>query len=104
MTQRIWISFVISLLFHSFLNAQEDGKVLYAQCAGCHGQDGKNKAFGRSGIIAGQSVKDLIESLKFYRESEFKAHGTSLVMAKQTKTMRDQDINAVAQYISKLPK
>lgn len=104
MTQRIWISFVISLLFHSFLNAAEDGKTLYAQCAGCHGKDGKNKAFGKSGIIAGQSVKYLVESIQFYRDSEFKAHGTSLVMSKQTKTMRDQDINAVAHYISKLPK
>lgn len=82
----------------------ERGAQLFKQCAGCHGQDGHNKAFGKSGIIAGQSAEDLMESIKFYRESEFKAHGTSLVMSKQAKSMSMQDINDVAHYISKLPK
>ncbi|KHG35231.1 MAG: hypothetical protein OA34_00555 [Sulfurospirillum sp. MES] len=82
----------------------EHGAQLFKQCAGCHGADGRNKAFGKSGIIAGQSAEDLMESIKFYRESEFKAHGTSLVMSKQTKNMSLQDISDVAHYISKLPK
>ena len=104
MAQRIWISFVISLLFYSFLNAAEDGKALYAQCAGCHGKDGKNKAFGKSGVIAGQDSADLMESLNFYKESEFKGQGSTLVMAKQLKTFSTQDLNDVVTYVSKLPK
>ncbi len=104
MTPRIWISCLCLVASFTALHAQNNGEILYRQCAGCHGIDGKNKAFGKSGVIAGQNVKDLIESIKFYRESEFKAHGTSLVMSKQTKNMSEQDINEVAQYISKLPK
>ena len=84
--------------------SSEHGAQLFKQCAGCHGADGRNKAFGKSGIIAGQSAEDLMESIKFYRESEFKAHGTLLVMSKQTKNMSLQDISDVAHYISKLPK
>jgi cytochrome c553 len=45
-----------------------------------------------------------MESLKFYKESEFKTHSTSLVMSKQVKNMNMQDIIDVATYISKLKK
>ena len=55
-------------------------------------------------MVAGQSVGDLIESLKFYKESEFKTHSTTLVMSKQVKNMNMQDLNEVATYVSKLSK
>ncbi len=96
------------LLFLPTLHAQdlslERGAQLFKICAGCHGEDGRNKAFGKSGIIAGQSKEDLLESVKFYRDSDFKAHGTSFVMSKQVKNMSAQDINDVVSYISSLPK
>lgn len=104
MARNIKNSLLSILLLSSFLYAQSDGETLFKQCAGCHGADGRNKAFGKSGIIAEQSVGDLIESLKFYKESEFKTHSTTLVMSKQVKNMNMQDLNEVATYVSKLSK
>lgn len=82
----------------------QNGEALYKQCAGCHGSDGKNKAFGKSGIIAGKTVEELMERLQFYKEVDIKTHSTTLVMSKQVKNMNTQDLNDIAQYISKLPK
>lgn len=76
------------------------GELLFKQCAGCHGADGKNKAFGKSGIIAGQPVTNLAESLKAYKEDSSK----NAVMAKQVKALNPQDITSLAEYISKLKK
>lgn len=106
MVKRISISLLATLIFSSFLYAQEAnrGEALFKQCAGCHGVDGRNKAFGKSGAIAAQSSEELMESLKFYKESEFKTHSTTLVMSKQVKNMSTQDLTEVARYISKLPK
>lgn len=104
MVQNIKLSLLSILLFSSFLQAQSSGEALFKQCAGCHGTDGHNKAFGKSGVIAGQSVEMLMESLKFYKESDFKTHSTTLVMSKQVKNMNVQDLLDVATYVSKLKK
>ena len=91
----------------SLLNASESlerGAKLYTQCAGCHGADGQNKAFGKSGIIAGQSAEDIIESLNFFKESDFKTHSSTTVMAKQVKNLSNQDIVDLAEYVHSLKK
>ncbi|ATB68291.1 cytochrome c553 [Sulfurospirillum diekertiae] len=104
MARNIKNSLLTLLFLSSFLSAQNNGETLFKQCAGCHGADGRNKAFGKSGIIAGQSVAELMESLKFYKESEFKTHSTTLVMSKQVKNMNMEDLNEIANYVSKLQK
>ncbi|AOO63968.1 c-type cytochrome [Sulfurospirillum halorespirans] len=104
MARNIKNSLLTILLLSSFLYAQNNGESLFKQCAGCHGADGRNKAFGKSGIIAGQSAVELMESLKFYKESEFKTHSTTLVMSKQVKNMNMEDLNEIANYVSKLQK
>ncbi|WP_263832320.1 c-type cytochrome [Sulfurospirillum oryzae] len=108
MVQHIKISLLSILFLSSLLHAAQEqtvrGETLFKQCAGCHGSDGRNKAFGKSGIIAGQSVIELMESLKFYKESEFKTHSTTLVMSKQVKNMNMEDLSEVANYVSKLQK
>lgn len=104
MVKNIKISLFCLLVFSSFLQAQSNGETLFKQCAGCHGADGHNKAFGKSGVIAGQDVEVLIASLKYYKETEFKTHGTSLVMSKQVKNMNAQDLLDIATYVSKLKK
>jgi cytochrome c553 len=104
MVQHIKISLLSLFLLCSFLHAANNGEILFKQCAGCHGQDGRNKAFGKSGIIAGQDAEVLVESLKYYKETEFKTHGTSLVMSKQVKNMNLQDLQDIAAYVSKLQK
>ena len=93
--------FVTSLLY---ADGPSRGAVLFKQCAGCHGADGQNKAFGKSGIIAGQNAEDIIESLNFFKESDFKTHSSTTVMAKQVKSLSNQDIIDLANFISKLKK
>jgi len=104
MLQHIKFSCFFLLILCSFSYADNNGEVLFKQCAGCHGPDGHNKAFGKSGIIAGQDAEVLVASLKYYRETEFKTHGTSLVMSKQVKNMNMQDLLDIVAYVSKLPK
>ena len=102
-----WPLLFLLVLSTSFLSANETasvGAILYKQCAGCHGSDGRNKAFGKSNIIAGQPAEDLIESLSFYKESEFKTHSSTTVMAKQVKNLSDKEIIELTQFISKLKK
>lgn len=96
---------LLFLLLDPLLNAAEElskGALLFKQCAGCHGADGKNKAFGKSGIISGQSVEDLMESLAFFKESDFKTHSSTTVMAKQVKNLSHEDLLEVSHFISKL--
>jgi len=93
------------LLLCSLLNAADQssrGAIVFKQCAGCHGADGKNKAFGKSGVIAGQGAEDLMESLTFFKESDFKNHSSTTVMAKQVKNLSHEDLVEVANFISKL--
>ncbi len=96
--------FVIVTASLSAADAETLGASLYKQCSGCHGADGRNKAFGKSNIIAGQPAEDLIESLSFYKESEFKTHSSTTVMAKQVKSLSEKEVSEVAQFISKLKK
>ncbi len=75
---------------------------IFKGCAKCHGKDGKNLAYGRSEPLAGQEVEDLIESINFFKESEFGKKGVILVMSKQVNHLNDKQIEELAVYISKL--
>lgn len=75
---------------------------VFKGCAKCHGKDGRNTAYGRSDMLAGQSVEDLTESITFFKESTFERKGVMLVMSRQVKHLSDKDIENLAQFISKL--
>jgi cytochrome c553 len=77
---------------------------IFKGCAKCHGKDGMNPAFGRSEAIAGQEVEDLIESINFFKDSDFGKKGVILVMAKQVNHLNAKQIEDLAVYISKLGK
>jgi cytochrome c553 len=100
------IFLILSLLFTSSLFAR--GQVstipseIFKGCAKCHGKDGKNPAYGRAEPLAGQDVEDLVESIKFFKESEFGKKGVILVMSKQVNHLNDNQIEELAEYISKL--
>jgi cytochrome c553 len=99
---------LISLVFTSSLFARGELSTIPSEifkgCAKCHGKDGKNPAFGRSEAIAGQDVEDLVESINFFKESQFGKRGVILVMAKQVKHLNEKQIEDLAVYISKLGK
>ncbi len=92
----------IFLLFTSILLMGADVKELYKKCAGCHGEDGKHKAFNRSDIIGGRSFDFIFEKLKFFKEGDFPSQSTSRVMKKQLKDLNEEELKELAEYISNL--
>jgi len=78
------------------------GKALFAKCAGCHGADGKTKAMGKSAIIAGQAAADLETKIHAYKAGTRNEAGMGMVMKGQVASMSDDDIKAIAAYISGL--
>ncbi len=81
-----------------------DAKALFAKCAGCHGADGKTKALGKSNVIAGLDAKTIEEDLKGYKAGTLNKHGMGGVMKGQVASFNDDQIKALAEYISKLGK
>ena len=79
-----------------------DGKALYAKCAGCHGADGKTAALGKSAVIAGQSAADLETKISEYKAGTRNVATMGALMKGQVDKMSDEDIKAVAAYISGL--
>jgi len=80
----------------------EKGKAAYAKCISCHGADGKTKALGKSEVIAGQSAADLEKKLAEYKAGTRNVAGMGTLMKGQVASMSDEDIKAVAEYISSL--
>jgi len=75
---------------------------LFKKCAGCHGADGKTKALGKSEVIAGQNAEDLVKKITAYKAGTRNVAGMGTLMKGQVATMSDEDIKAVAAYISNL--
>jgi len=78
------------------------GKEIYKRCVSCHGADGKTKALGKSEIIAGQNADDLVKKLEEYKAGTRNVAGMGALMNGQVKSLSDEEIKAVAQYISNL--
>jgi len=93
----------LALIFAGTSIAMADGAALYAKCAGCHGADGKTKALGKSDPIAGLAADVVVKDLQGYKAGTLNKHGMGGVMKGQA-NMSDDDMKAVAEYISKLGK
>ena len=78
------------------------GKELFSKCAGCHGVDGKTKALGKSEVIAGQNADDLVKKITEYKAGNRNVAGMGQLMQGQVKSLSDEDIKALANYISNL--
>jgi cytochrome c len=81
-----------------------DGAALFAKCAGCHGQDGKTKALGKSDAIAGKPADEILKDLQGYKAGTLNKHTMGGVMHGQAAGLSDDDMKALADYISKLGK
>ena len=79
-----------------------DGKAVFAKCVACHGQNGKQKALGKSNVIAGLGVDEVVEKLKAYKAGTRNVNGMGMTMKAQVSTLSDAEIEAVAGYISTL--
>jgi len=80
------------------------GKAIFAKCAGCHGQNAEKKALGKSDVIAGWDAAKVEEALKGYKAGKRNEHGMGGLMKGQVASYSDEDIKAVAAYISSLKK
>lgn len=78
------------------------GAAVFKKCAGCHGVDGKTKALGKSAVIAGEPKEDLIAKINEYKAGTRNVAGMGTLMKGQVASLSDEDIQAVAQYISTL--
>ena len=94
----------LTMIFAGATLMAADGAALYAKCAGCHGQDGKTKALGKSAPVAGLDVATLTEDMKGYKAGTLNKHGMGGVMKGQVAALSDEDIAALAEHISKLGK
>lgn len=83
-------------------SATPEAPAAYAKCKACHGADGKTKALGKSAVIAGQDKAALIESLKAYQAGTKNVAGMGSLMQGQVATMSDEEIEAVAEYLSQI--
>ena len=84
-----------------------DGKKLYMTCAACHGKDGKSPIMPAYPKIAGQNKAYVLQQLKDIM-SGARDNGQSAAMRGVLATpegaprFSDQDLEALADYVSKL--
>ena len=94
----------LTMIFAGATLMAADGAALYAKCAGCHGQDGKTKALGKSAPIAGLPADTIVKDLEGYKAGTLNKHGMGGVMKGQAAALSADDMKALADYISKLGK
>lgn len=84
-----------------------DGAAIYKKCIACHGAQGERVAPGSKGnvTIAGMPKDRLVTQLKGYAAGTADNGGAKAIMYANMKNFKltDADIDAVADYISKLP-
>ena len=80
-------------------NNSVDGSVVFKACAGCHGADASKKALGKSQVIAGWDVSKVSDALHGYKAGTYGGAMKGL-MKGQVSKLSDEDIKAVAEYIS----
>jgi len=78
-----------------------DGAKLFAKCVSCHGQNAEKKALNKSNVIQGWSTDKTIAAINGYKDGSY---GSSMkgVMKPQVAKLTKAEVQAVAEYISKL--
>lgn len=74
---------------------------VYDKCKGCHGIDGKTAALGKSAVIAGQDKQAIITSMNQYKAGTKNVTGMGSLMKGQAASLSDEEIEAIAEYLSK---
>lgn len=99
---------LLSLVLATGYLMAADGADLYKKCIACHGVNGDKVAPGSKGgvTIGGMDKARLIEQLHGYAAGTADNGGAKQIMYANMKSWKfsDADIEAVADYISKLPK
>ncbi len=77
------------------------GQGLYMKCAACHGANAQNPALGKSQIIKGWEASKTIDALNGYKNDTY-GGAMKGVMKSQVANLSDNDIKALATFISTL--
>ena len=84
-----------------------EGTEIYKKCVACHGANAEKVAPGSKGgvTLAGMDKTRLVEQLKGYAAGTADNGGAKAIMYANMKNFKltDADIEAVSDYISKLP-
>lgn len=79
-----------------------DGGALFkSNCSSCHGAKAQNKALGKSHVIAGWDSKKISDALHGYKKGTY-GGAMKTIMKGQASKLNDEQISALANYISKL--
>jgi len=101
------LTLVMNLLWVSLLvRADSDAAAKYQSCAVCHGEGGQGNIELGAPALAGQGVQYLERQLQYFKLGVRGAdpHDTQgLQMQAMAGTLADEDIHAVAAYLSGLP-
>lgn len=99
--------FLLGMALASGCLMAADGAAIYKKCIACHGVKAERVAPGSKGgvKIAGMDKARLVEQLKGYAAGTADNGGAKAIMYANMKNWKltDADIEAVADYISKLP-
>lgn len=81
--------------------AAQDGQTLFAQkaCITCHGESGKTPIMPLYPKLAGQNKEYLIQQMKDIK-SGARTNGQAAVMAPIVANLSDEEIKAIAEYLS----
>jgi len=94
--------FILTMIIGLGTSLMADGKSLYKNCAGCHGDNGQTKALHLSKKIAGQSATKTIKQLKAYKNGSLDQYGLGDIMKVQAATLSPKNMEELANYIATL--
>ncbi len=85
------------------LSAAPIGAEIFKQCAICHGDQAQKHSLDVSAIIAGMDAKKIVETLKGYQSGKLDQYGFGNMMQGQATKLSEEQMHAVATYVSSLP-
>ncbi|MBF0514676.1 MAG: c-type cytochrome [Desulfovibrionaceae bacterium] len=100
-TMLVALSLCLSMCVCLAVAAAADGKELYAKCQGCHGADGAKTPMGVGKPLKGMSEADAAKALAGYKTATYGGEKKA-IMESQAKGLSDEDMKALAKYISTL--
>ena len=97
------IALIVGALLAASTFAAGDGAALYAEktCVACHGKDGKKTLTPQYPKIAGQNAAYAEQQMKDIK-SGARANGQSAAMKGVMHLVSDEEVKAIAEYLSKL--
>lgn len=77
------------------------GEAMFKTCASCHGQKGEKEALGKSQAITGWDKDRVVKALNGYKDGSYGGVMKG-IMKPHVETKSNEEIEALAVYISKL--